>query len=180
MARHLSGSSADGVHETSWHSLSCSLFSRVYRLTVLVELRLNRLLKRFAVRAMAGTLCPEDDARTRAATGFHRNVPKPFRHAYRRPFHQRALGRVASAEIVGIARTLEIMSDWMDADEGPGSTSLLNRLHGAANRFTQLAVRGTIRGGDLRIFVSAAVFLSAVIQQERDEYRSRWSQTVTA
>jgi hypothetical protein len=56
----------------------------------------------------------------------------------------------------------------------------LNRLHGAANRFTQLAVRGTIRGGDLRIFVSAAVFLSAVIQQERDEYRSRWSQTVTA
>jgi hypothetical protein len=66
-----------------------SLFLRMCPLTVLVELRLNRFLILFAIRSMACTLRPEDDARTRATTGFHRNVAEPFRNADRRLFHLR-------------------------------------------------------------------------------------------
>ena len=54
-------SSADNVREISWRSLVRPLFLRVYRLTVLVELRLNRFLIVFAIRAMACTLCSEGD-----------------------------------------------------------------------------------------------------------------------
>jgi hypothetical protein len=81
--------SADNVGEISWCSLCRPLFLRVFRPTVLVELRLNRFLKLFAVRSMACTLRPEDDARTRATSGLYRNVAEPFRYAYHRLFYLR-------------------------------------------------------------------------------------------
>src|ERR1700751_2379215 len=66
-------STADNVREISWRSLCHPLFLRVYCLAVLVELRLNRLLKLFAVRAMACTLCTEGDSSTSSATGLYWN-----------------------------------------------------------------------------------------------------------
>jgi hypothetical protein len=70
---------------------------------VLVELRLNRLLKLFAVRPMAGTLRPEDDASTLAATGFNGHVAEPFRNAQSWPLHRRlafclSLSQIASRD----------------------------------------------------------------------------------
>jgi len=77
------------VREISWRSLCHPLFLRVYRLTVLVELRLNRLLIVFAIRSMAGAFCSEGDRSTTSATGLYWNVAEPFRYAYRWLFHLR-------------------------------------------------------------------------------------------
>src|SRR5579864_9304359 len=56
---------------------------------MLLELHLNTLLKLFAIGSMPGATRPEDDGRTRAATGFHGNVAEPLRNADHRLFHLR-------------------------------------------------------------------------------------------
>lgn len=57
--------------------------------TVFLELRLNTILKLFAIRSMSGAPRPEDDRRTYGASGFHGDVAEPFRNANGRLFHLR-------------------------------------------------------------------------------------------
>src|SRR5690242_10113458 len=73
------------VHEIA----ALSLALRVRQFKMLVELSLNTFLKLFAIRSMPGATRPEGDGRTRAATGFHRNVAEPFRNPDGRLFHLR-------------------------------------------------------------------------------------------
>jgi len=76
--------------ETPVHEVAAlSVARRVRQFTVLIELRLNTLLKLFAIGSMAGARGPENDGRARAATGLHRNVAEPFRNPDRRLFHLR-------------------------------------------------------------------------------------------
>lgn len=63
---------------TSSRALCRSLFVRVHRLTVLVELRLNRLLILFAVWSVARTPRPEGDGKARAAVASKGMSPSHF------------------------------------------------------------------------------------------------------
>ena len=57
--------------------------------TVLVELRLNRLLVLFAIRPMPSTLCSNRERGTRRATGLYRNISEPLCNADGWLFHLR-------------------------------------------------------------------------------------------
>lgn len=54
---------------------------RVYRLAVVIDLRLEGPLVLFAVGAMARALCSERDGSASSATGLHRNIREPLRNA---------------------------------------------------------------------------------------------------
>jgi hypothetical protein len=62
---------------------------QVHCFAVLVELRLNRFLKFFAIRPVTCTLCSNRERWTRRTTGLYRNVSEPFRNADGRFFHLR-------------------------------------------------------------------------------------------
>jgi len=64
---------------------------QVHCFAVLVESRLNRFLKFFAIRPVTHTLCPNRERGTRRATCLNRNVSEPFRNADGRFFHLRLI-----------------------------------------------------------------------------------------